>query len=106
MTDPNKPLAPEDPVSSKVFIDKILSKFKINLGSSQTQLVSQWNNILGPMAQLCSFVSLKNGILTVSCSHPAKASAVRMNKNEIIKSINGVFPELEIRQITVKAYNK
>lgn len=106
MKDYNKPLAPEDPVSSKVFIDKILSKFKIDLDSSQSQLAAQWNIVLGSMAQLCSFVSLKNGILTVSCPHPAKASVVRMNKNEIIKSIKGVFPELEIRQLTVKTYNK
>lgn len=106
MKDYNKPLAPEDPVSSKVFIEKILNRFNKNLDSSENQLSSQWKTVAGPMAELCSFVSLKDGVLTVSCPHPAKASAVRMNKTEMIKCIKGVFPDLEVKQVKVCVYNK
>lgn len=100
--DDNQPLSPEDPVSSQVFMDKILKRFNIDLNSSASQLCSQWNIVAGSMANMCSFVSLKNGNLTVACSHPARASSVRMSKNELVKSIKAVFPDLEIKKVTVR----
>lgn len=104
MKDDREPLAPEDPVSSEVFIQKILKRFKKTLDSSENQLSANWSVVLPSMSQLCSFVSLKDGVLTVSCNHPAKASAVRMNKGEIIKNIKGVFPDLDVKSVIVRIY--
>lgn len=96
-------LASEDPVKSTVFMDKILKRFNIDLSSPESQVSANWALIVGSnMSSLCSFGSLKDGILTVFCTHPTHASAVRMNKNEILKNIKSIFPELKVTKLEVR----
>lgn len=99
----HEPLCPEDSVASTYFLEKIMEKYKINLNAPENLLAVQWENILGStFSNTCSFHSLKDGVLTVLCSHSAQAAGVRMNKNEIIKKIKSVFPELDIRKINIR----
>lgn len=103
----HEPLSPEDPVFSTLFFDKVLNRLKIDLNSPESQLSVQWENIVGTqIASICRFVSLKKGVLTLCCDHPAKTSSIRINRNEIIKSIRGVFPELEIIKVNVTTVYK
>ena len=99
----NISLCPEDPVTSTLFFNRILERFKIDLNSPETQLASRWGDIVGSsLGSMCSFKSISNGVLTVVCSHPAHATAVRMNKTEMLKNIKSVFPQLEISKIIIR----
>lgn len=94
---------PEDPEDSSVFLNKVLERIDIDLMSPDGQIVVQWENIVGShIAQHCKYSGHKDGILYVVCDHGAHAGIVRLNKREMIKKINAVFPEFDIKNINIR----
>ncbi len=98
-----KPLANEDPTPSKVFFDQVMDRFHIDLDDVCSQVVLQWKNIVEPsVAEHSKCEKIKDGTLYVSCDSQVRASYIRLNSREIIKSIKGVFPEIELKKIITR----
>ena len=98
-----KPLAKEDPSSSKVFFDQVMDRFHIDLDDVCSQVVLQWKNIVEPaVAEHSKCEKIKDAVLYVSCDSQVRASYIRLNSREIIKSIKGVFPEIELKKIITR----
>lgn len=98
----HEPLRPEDPVRSTQFLDNILRRYDIDLTSEKGLLSMQWKNIAGPdFCDVSSFRSIENGVLTISCRNASYAAALRLNKNEIIKKINTIFPQIVIEKVII-----
>ncbi len=94
---------PEDPAESSYYLDRVLKRMDIDLMSADSQIVIQWENIVGAhVAQHCKYSGHKDGILYVVCDHGAHAGIVRLNKREMIKKINAVFPEFDIKNINIR----
>ncbi|MBR6085125.1 MAG: DUF721 domain-containing protein [Spirochaetales bacterium] len=97
------PLANEDPTSSKVFFDQVLGRFHIDLDDVSNQVVLNWKSFVEPfMAEHSKCEKIKDGTLYVICDHPSHASYIRLNSKEIMKSIRGVFPEIELKKIVTR----
>lgn len=93
----------EDPADSSFFLNKVLDRINIDLMSPDSQIVIQWENIVGShVAKHCKYRGHKDGILYVVCDHGAHAGIVRLNKGEMIKKINAVFPEFDIKNINIR----
>jgi len=102
-TDPNIRIAPENPINSANFFDVIFKRYNIKRSTSESMIASQWRDIVGPeLAEISKFGSLKNGILTVFCDNGSQATLFRMNKSEVIKNIQSVFPELVINKVNIR----
>lgn len=102
-TDPNERLEPENPTSSKQFFDVIFKRFNIDRSAPEAMIASQWAQIVGDnLAKISKFGGIKNGELTVLCTNGSEATLFRMNKNEVIKNIKSVFPELNINKINIR----
>lgn len=98
-----EPLASEDPTSSKVFIDQVLERFHINLDDVANQVILNWKSIVDPVvAEHSKCEKIKDGVMTVICDHPSHASYIRLNAREIMKSIKGIFPEIELKKINTR----
>lgn len=97
------PLANEEPVSGKVFLEQVLDRFHIDLSDPVNQLMAQWPNVVGKeIAEHVRFNGLRNGVLYVVCDHPSRATYVRLNSKEMIKTILGVFPEIDLKKIVTR----
>ena len=98
-----KPLANEEPISSKVFFDQVMDRFHIDLDDTSSQLILQWGNIVPKVvSEHSKCEKMKDGVLYVTCDHPSHASYIRLNSKEIIKTIKGVFPEIELKKIITR----
>ena len=98
-----KPLANEDPTSSKVFFDQVLDRFNIDLDDVSSQVILNWKTLVEPaVAEHSKCEKIKDGTMYVICDHPSRASYIRLNSKEIIKSIKGVFPEIELKKIVTR----
>ena len=98
-----KPLANEDPVPGKVFFDQVMERFNIDLDDVHSQVILNWKNIVEPVVSEHSRCEkIKDGVLYVTCDHASHASYIRLNAREIIKSVKGVFPELELKKIITR----
>ena len=98
-----KPLAKEDPSSSKVFFDQVLDRFHIDLDDVLSQVFLNWKNLVDPVvAEHSKCEKIKDGTLYVICDHPTHASYIRLNAKELIKKICGVFPEIELKKIVTR----
>ena len=98
-----KPLASEDPTSSKVFFDQVMDRFHIDLDDVSSQVVLNWKTLVDPVvSEHSKCEKLKDGTLYVTCDHPSHASYIRLNAREIMKTIKGVFPEIELKKIITR----
>jgi len=94
---------PEDPEDSAFFLNRVLERMDIDLSAPDSQIVIQWESIVGEhVAKHCKYSGHRNGILYVVCDHGAHAGIVRLNKGEMIKKINAVFPEFDIKNINIR----
>ncbi len=98
-----EPSSPEDPESSAFYLNRVLERMDIDITAPESQIVIQWENIVGEhVAKHCKYSGHRNGILYVVCDHGAHAGIVRLNKGEMIKKINAVFPEFDIKNINIR----
>ena len=98
-----EPLANEDPVSGKVFMDQVLERFHIDFNDVTNQVILNWNTLVEPVvAEHSRCEKIKDGVMTVICDHPSHASYIRLNAREIMKSIKGVFPEIDLKKIITR----
>ena len=98
-----KPLANEEPTKSEVFFDQVLDRFHIDLDDVSSQIVLQWKNLVEPaVAEHSRCEKIKDGILYLTCDHSSRASYIRLNAREIMKSIRSVFPEIELKKIITR----
>ena len=96
-------LANEDPVSGNVFLDQVLDRFNIDLKDPITQIMVRWKDIVGQnIADHTRCERYSDGVLYLICDHPSRASYIRMNSSEILKSIRGVFPEVDLKKIVTR----
>ncbi|MBQ7643600.1 MAG: DUF721 domain-containing protein [Spirochaetales bacterium] len=101
-----KPLANEDPTSSDVFFNQVLDRFHIDLDDVSSQVVVHWKTLVEPaVADHSKCEKIKDGVLYLTCDHPSRASYIRLNSREIIKSIRSVFPEIELKKIITRVKN-
>ena len=102
-----KAIAGEDPVSGSVFLDQVLERFNIELKDPVNQIMVRWKDFAGPaIAEHSSCERYSEGVLHVVCDHPSRASYIRMNSSEIIKKINGVYPEVDLKKIVTHIRTK
>lgn len=98
-----EPIAQEDPVSGKVFIDQVMERYDIDLNNVSNQVILNWKTLVEPVvAEYSKCEKIKDGVMTVTCDHPSHASYIRLNAREIMKSIKGVFPEIELKKIITR----
>ncbi len=96
-------LANEDPVGGNVFLDQVLERFNIDLKDPVTQIMVKWKDIVGPsIADHTRCEKYVDGVLYLACDHPSRASYIRMNSSEIIKTVRGVFPEVDLKKIVTR----
>ncbi|MCF0237605.1 MAG: DUF721 domain-containing protein [Sphaerochaetaceae bacterium] len=101
--DKYEPISPDDPLEGKMYIDKIMERYGINLNDSATQLKIQWSNIIGKeYSPYCKCGGVKNGTLFIYCDNGLRATALRLNIKEHIKKINTTFPELEVKRASIR----
>ena len=95
-----KPMAPEDPVSGKLFMDQVLDRFGIDLDKPENQVVINWKALVGEeTASHCRCEKIEKGVVYVCCDHPSRAARMRLEAREIIKNIRGVYPEINLSKI-------
>lgn len=103
--DKYKPMAAEDPVNSQVFVDQIFERLGIDMSDPSRQLMVQWKSIVGPsIAEHVKCEGIKDGAILVSCDHPSRASYIRINEKDIIKTVLSVFPELKVKKISARVH--
>lgn len=100
-------LPKEDPVSSQRYLDQILERFDIDLNDPINRIILKWKTIVDPSIAAHSVCQgYKNGTLYIICDHPSRASYIRMNSKELIKTIQSVFPEVELKKIVTRVKSK
>ena len=100
-------VSPQEPLSSTVFFDKVLSRLNIDLNDPKRQLCLQWSSIVGEnLSSHCFFNGLKDGILYVVCDHPSYVSMFRLNSKEVLKNVKTTFPELQVNKVSVHIKSK
>ena len=96
-------LANEDPIGGDVFLDQVLDRFNINLKDPVNQIILRWKDIVGEsIAEHTRCERYSDGVLYLACDHPSRASYIRMNSSEIIKTVRGVFPEVDLKKIVTR----
>ncbi len=96
-------LEPEDPMSGSVFFDQVLERFDIDLGDPSNQILIHWKDIVDPsISEHSRPQKIKDGVLYLLCDHPSRASYIRLNSREIVKSIQGVYPEVYLKKIVTR----
>lgn len=96
-------LEPEDPISGEAYFDQVLDRFDIDLGNPSNQIFIHWNELVDPsVAEHSRPQKLKDGVLYLICDHPSRASYIRLNAREIVKSIKGVYPEVDLKKIVTR----
>jgi len=105
--DKYSPVAPEDPAYGNIFVDQVLKRFGINPNEPANQLAMRWRDIIGKeFSKNALFEKIDGETIYISCDNASLASYVKLNGNEIIKKIIAVFPELDIKKITVRVVPK
>ncbi len=98
-------LEPEDPMSGSVYFDQVLERFDIDLGNPSNQIFIHWSELVDPaIAEHSRPQKLKDGVLYLICDHPSRASYIRLNSREIVKSIKGVYPEVDLKKIVTRVH--
>ncbi|MBR2282491.1 MAG: DUF721 domain-containing protein [Spirochaetales bacterium] len=96
-------LEPEDPISGSVFFDQVLDRFDIDLADPANQILIHWKDIVDvSISEHSRPQKLKDGVLYIVCDHPSRASYIRLNSTEIVKSIKGVYPEVDLKKIVTR----
>ena len=73
-------LAPEDPVSGKIFFDQVLERHNIDLTDPSNQLTMHFNELLEPsLRDHVRCTGFRDGVLYLECDHPSRASYIRLN---------------------------
>ncbi len=99
-------LEPEDPVSGEVFFDQVLDRFDIDLKNPSNQIIIHWKDIVDPsISEHSRPYKYKDGVLYLSCDNQSRASYIRLNSREIIKSIRSVFPEIDLKKILTRIHS-
>ena len=101
--DENERISPDVPIEGGAYIDKIFEKFGIDISSPEMQLNLRWADIVGQdLSKSIGFDKVKDGVLSVVCKSASIASYVRLNSTDIIKKVDSVFPELEVKKLLVR----
>lgn len=96
-------IAPEDPKTGEIYFNQVLERFDIDLKDPENQLIMNWRKIVGDqMAEHCRCMGVQDKNLYVVCDHPSRASFIRLNAKEMLKNINTIFPELDLRKIITR----
>ena len=93
----------DNPIKSTSYLDKILKKYKIDINKPENILLLKWDMIVGDyFSSLCKCNGIKDDILYLVSENQTYASAVRINKGEIIKIVNSFLNRTSIKKIYVK----
>ena len=77
-------------------IQKSLETFFANLGAPPIQVVAslsdKWEDIMGPaLSKVTEPVSVKNGVLEISCTDPAFIAQIKWMETQIIEAYEAQF---------------
>ncbi len=88
-------------------IQKSLERFFSNLGSPPIHVVSslsdKWEDLVGPaLAKVTEPVSVRDGVLTISCSDSAYVAQVQWMETQLIEAYEAEFAPNKIESIKTR----
>ena len=99
----------DNPVAFGTLINNIFDNIKTSDAEKGIRMISQWQEITNKVIDRGGFlgshskiVELNRGILLVEAAHPGCITLLQMYKRKIIRALNKVSPELEIRNIVYR----
>ncbi len=66
-------------------------------------LYEKWQKIIGDekLAQKCELFDIKNDTMILKTSHTGWSQQIIMRKKSILRNINKIYPELEVKSISI-----
>ncbi len=85
------------------FSQYLNSIFKIKNGLNFSSLFEKWEMIIGNknLALKCELEDIKNNCLVICTTHTGWSQQIMLQKKQILKNINKMYPELKIENISV-----
>lgn len=93
-----KPAYEETPI--KEVIEEYTKALLKNTG--EKPVIIEWKEIVGPLLFGHVFLEkIDKKRLYIKCEHPSYASVVKMNEKQIMKKCKELFPDIEIKGISI-----